>query len=221
MYTNRHSSGFPSHHVDHFWLLMCARVWICFAADNFPPDLLFKESVCCRFKPLDTKFTNASDVCFGNPVGGTAAFVPATAGGPFVVCNPPPLPVTPDEYDVFVALDGQNFGDTGVTASGVKFRSIGCPAGYFAQSVDSYCQPCLPGTADSRKPSDDVNSVENTGCRLCALGTYQPAYGQQNCLSCPRADKESPVFDFDTGEERSARSSSVFEGQVSVQVSDS
>ena len=53
------------------------------------------------------------DVCVGNTVGGSAKYYSALQGGPFVVCYPPPLPVTPNAYDVFVALDGQNFGDTG------------------------------------------------------------------------------------------------------------
>ena len=36
------------------------------------------------------------------------------------------------------------------------------------------------------------------------------------CISCPLADKEQQVLDLATGEMRSPRSSSVYEGQVSV-----
>ena len=49
---------------------------------------------------------------------------------------PPPLPVK----QVFIALDGQNFGDTGLDP-GVDYQVVGCPPGMFASAVDQYCQP--------------------------------------------------------------------------------
>ncbi len=77
-------------------------------ADDFPATLLFREDVCCRFKPVDIR-RSATTVCFGQ-LGGDALFVPADEGGPYMVCHPPPLLVGADPYQVFVALDGQNFG---------------------------------------------------------------------------------------------------------------
>jgi hypothetical protein len=103
-------------------------------------SLIFNEDVCCRFRPLDPLLVNASTVCNGQPTGGGATFVSAVDGGPYVVCNPPPLPVTRDPYQVYVALDGQNFGDTG-QAEGVDYQTVGCPPGYFSAAVDQYCQP--------------------------------------------------------------------------------
>ncbi len=101
---------------------------------------MFKEDVCCRFWPFTRENANATTVCNGQPTGGGATFVPGVEGGPYVVCNPPPLPVTSAPYQVFVALDGQNFGDTD-QAQGVDYQSVGCPPGFFASSVEQYCQP--------------------------------------------------------------------------------
>ncbi len=124
-------------------------------APNFPDSLTFDEYVCCRFRPAQATGGSDSsdsarvvDVCFSNAQFGKAEFVPKSRseyGESYVVCYPPPLPVSTgqgqdSEYFVFVALNGQDFGDTGTMrySSNVTYRSLACPAGLFAASYDQY-----------------------------------------------------------------------------------
>ena len=143
-------------------------------ADNLPGNLLFTDWVCCHFTPFMSDFANVSVVCVGG-ASGSATYVPATQGGPYVVCEPPPLPVTVDPYSVWVALDGQNYGDDLVSSSGggVQYTSIGCAGGEFAATVAQFCLPCAPGTVDSRNAvrlDFDFDRVENKVRWRCAAG---------------------------------------------------
>ena len=122
-------------------------------APNFPDSLTFDEYVCCRFLPARSDPGAIAGgpinttVCFGNTQYGRAEFIPKSqgSGAAHVNCYPPPLPVSTghgedSEYVVFVALNGQDFGDTGTLRyqSTVTYRSIACPQGQFAASPAQY-----------------------------------------------------------------------------------
>ncbi len=118
-------------------------------APNFPDSLTFDQYVCCRFLPVtpnpDTAVSVNSTVCFGNTQYGRAEFVPKSlgSGASHVNCYPPPLPISTghgeeNAYSVFVALNGQDFSDTGTLRymSNVTYRSLACPQGQFAGNSD-------------------------------------------------------------------------------------
>jgi hypothetical protein len=124
-------------------------------APNFPDSITFDEYVCCRFRSAQTGSDTAIlvDVCFNSAQFGKAEFIPKSRsefGQSYVVCYPPPLPVSSgqgqdSEYSVFVALNGQDFGDTGTMryTSNITYRSLACPAGQFAANYDQYVAHAL------------------------------------------------------------------------------
>ena len=68
----------------------------------------------------------------------------------------------------------------------VECSSVSCAAGTKQTGLCGGTDPgtCTPCLAGSSYPSARTRQIGLNGCTYCTYGTYQPASGQPNCISC-------------------------------------